>query len=147
MGNKTEKQPNSNQYNSKPGGSENEIKVEKSGLINKNHFDLLYVIGRGGFGKVWKVCHKKTKRAFAMKEMSKAKIIDKRSDRSIKAERDLLSQMQHPFIVNMHYSFQDTNTLYLVMDLLTGGDMRYHISKMNHRKQLFTEEQASKNFI
>jgi len=33
------------------------------------------------------------------------------------------------------------------MDLLTGGDMRYHISKMNHRKQLFTEEQASKNFI
>lgn len=112
--------------------------------INKNAFDFLYIIGRGGFGKVWKVCQKKYKKEFALKEMSKAKVIDKRSEKSIRAERDLLSQLRHPFIVNMHYSFQDNHTLYLVMDLLTGGDMRYHLSKMNHRKLNFTEEQASK---
>ena len=73
-----------------------------------------------------------------MKEMSKAKIIDKRSEKGIKGERELLSKLHHPFIVNMHYSFQDTNNLYLVMDLLTGGDLRYHICK-HHR---FTEEQT-----
>ena len=73
-----------------------------------------------------------------MKEMSKAKIIDKRSEKGIKGERDLLSKMHHPFLVNMHYSFQDKDNLYLVMDLLTGGDLRYHICKHHH----FSEEQT-----
>ena len=77
-----------------------------------------------------------------MKEMSKSKIIDKRSEKSVKNERDLLSKINHPFIINMHFSFQDNDNLYLVMDLLTGGDLRYHICK--NRK--FTEEQ-SKFFI
>jgi serum/glucocorticoid-regulated kinase 2 len=72
--------------------------------------------------------------------MSKAKIIDKKSEKSIKYERDLLVKLKHPFIVNMHFAFQDKENLYLVMDLLTGGDLRYHISK--HKK--FTEEQTSK---
>ena len=40
----------------------------------------------------------------------------------------------------MHYAFQDNDYLYLIMDLLTGGDLRYHISR--HKK--FTEEQTSK---
>lgn len=111
--------------------------------INKHAFEFLYAIGRGGFGKVWKVTHKKYKKVFALKEMSKAKVIDKRSERSIKAERDLLSRLRHPFIVNMHYSFQDVHNLYLVMDLLTGGDMRYHLSNMNRKKLKFTEEQSS----
>ena len=73
-----------------------------------------------------------------MKEMSKAKIIDKKSEKSVKSERDLLSKLSHPFIVNMHYSFQDNDHLYLVMDLLTGGDLRYHLCK----KKCFTEDQT-----
>lgn len=32
------------------------------------------------------------------------------------------------FIVNMHYAFQDRENLYLVLDILTGGDLRYHIA-------------------
>ena len=41
----------------------------------KNMFNLHYVIGKGGFGKVWKVDSKKTGKTFAMKEMYKTKII------------------------------------------------------------------------
>lgn len=44
------------------------------------------------------------------------------------------------FIVNMHYAFQDSSNLYLLMDLLNGGDLRYHISR--HKR--FSEEQTSK---
>ncbi len=73
-----------------------------------------------------------------MKEMNKAKIIDKKSDRSVKSERDLLAKLNHPFIINMHYSFQDSDNLYLIMDLLTGGDLRFHICK----KRYFTEDQT-----
>jgi serine/threonine protein kinase len=60
----------------------------------------MYVIGRGGFGKVWKVYSKKYKRAYALKEMSKAKIIDKKSERSIRFEKELLSKMNHPYYNN-----------------------------------------------
>ena len=90
-------------------------------------FEFLYVIGRGGFGKVWMVKYKETHEKYALKEMSKVKIIDRKSEKSIKNEREFLSQLHHPFIVNMKCSFQDYDNLYLVMDLLTGGDLRYHM--------------------
>jgi serine/threonine protein kinase len=110
--------------------------------LSKNNYDFLFPIGKGGFGKVWRVTHKKYKTSFALKEMSKAKIIDKRLETSIISEKDILSKLRHPFIVNMHYAFQDTHNLYLIIDLLTGGDGRYHLTKLNQKKQTFTEEQA-----
>ena len=55
------------------------------------------------------------------------KILDCKNLRSVKNERDLLSKMNHPFIVNLHFSFQNNHFLYLVIDLLTGGDLRYHL--------------------
>lgn len=75
-----------------------------------------------------------------MKEMSKARILTKRSLKSVINERQILTQLHNPFIVNMYYAFQDRENLYLVMDYLSGGDLRYHICK--HRR--FTEEQTSK---
>ena len=111
---------------------------QKNNDINKNNFKFLYVIGKGGFGRVWKIQSKKNKQIFALKEMSKLKIIDKKSEKSINSEREFLSKLNHPFIVNMHYAFQDKDNLYLVMDMLSGGDLRYHVSR--YRK--FSEEQT-----
>jgi serine/threonine protein kinase len=82
--------------------------------------------------------------------MSKAKIVDKKSEKSVKYERELLSKIKHPyntyiinrFIINMQYAFQDFENLYIVLDLLTGGDLRYHVS----RKRTFSEDQTS-NYI
>ena len=70
--------------------------------------------------------------------MSKLKIIDRRSEASIRGERNLLSNLNHPFIVNMYFAFQDFYNLYLVMDLLTGGDLRYHIAY----KKTFSESET-----
>ena len=42
-------------------------------ILSKSLFDFLYIIGRGGFGKVWKVQYKRTKVNYALKEMSKVK--------------------------------------------------------------------------
>ena len=50
---------------------------------------------------------KKNSQIYAMKEMNKAKIIAKKSIHSVLNERELLSQLRHPFIVNMSYAFQD----------------------------------------
>lgn len=98
--------------------SKNKKDIESSSNVNKNSFEFISVIGRGGFGKVWKVHNKKYNKTYAMKEMSKVTIIDGKSELSIKSERDLLSKIKHPFIINMHFSFQDQDYLYLVMDYL-----------------------------
>ena len=71
--------------------------------------------------------------------MSKVKIIDRKSEKSIKGEREFLSQLRHPFIVNMNCAFQDFENLYLVMDLLTGGDLRYHICKQRRFSEIRTK--------
>jgi len=70
--------------------------------------------------------------------MSKLKILDRSSLFSIKSEHTLLSLLSHPFLINMHYSFQDINNLYLVLDLKTGGDLRYQICL----KKFFNENET-----
>ena len=76
--------------------------------------------------------------------MSKLKIISQKSEDNIKTEKKILSKINHPFIVNMFFSFQDNDNLYLIMDLLSGGDLRYHI---NHRKTNYFNEIQTKFFI
>jgi protein kinase A len=53
-------------------------------------------------------------------------------------ERVLLSQFTSPFVVNMHFAFQDRDTLYLVLDLMEGGDLRHHVGT-----RTFSEIQSS----
>ena len=65
----------------------------------------------------------------AMKEMLKARVVAKRSVHSVINEKKFLSQLYHPFLVNMNYAFDDRENLYLVIDLMTGGDLRYHLAK------------------
>ena len=106
--------------------------------MNKRHFKFHNVIGKGGFGKVWKIERKKFRTVYAMKEMSKCRIVQKKSVNSIINERKLLSQLKHPFLINMFYAFQDYDNLYLVTDLVTGGDLRYH----HNKRKRFTEDQT-----
>jgi serine/threonine protein kinase len=51
----------------------------------------------------------------------------------------IISILPNSYIVNMHYAFQDRENLFLVMDYMSGGDLRYHIGK-NRR---FNEELTS----
>ena len=68
----------------------------KDGKVNKNSFEFDEIIGKGGLSVVWKVTMKKDNKIYALKEMSKVKIIDSKSVDNILFERDLLSKMNHP---------------------------------------------------
>ena len=127
-------------------------KLSISPRLNLDDFCLLYPIGRGGFGRVWKVrlkrqynskisdirLQKNKSRIFAMKEMSKAKISLKKSIKSVANERKFLEKFQFNLLCNMYYAFQDDDTLYIIMDYLSGGDLRYMICRRN----FFTEEET-----
>ena len=63
--------------------STEEYEKEDFHKITVNSFARDFVVGKGGFGKVWKVSEKATKKIYAMKEMQKVKIISKRSVHSV----------------------------------------------------------------
>ena len=120
---------------------ENEFKSQSNiEKIDRNSFNIISLIGTGGFSKVWEVKWKKNGMLFAMKEMSKARIIDSQAIKPIIIERNVLSKLNHPFIVNLHFSFQDSDKLYLIMDLVKGKDLRCHLNylkKMNEAQTKF----------
>lgn len=99
--------------------------------ICKNDFDYIKAIGRGALGRVWRVVHKKTQMQFAIKEFEKDSISSKEALHSILNERSLLSIMNHPFIININFAFQDKKKLYLGLDLKLGGDLRFQM--LNHK--------------
>ena len=87
---------------------------------------------------MWVVEFREDRNEYAMKEMLKIRIVSKKSVNSVLNEQRLLSVLRHPFIVNMKFAFQDRDNLYLAMDLMKGGDLRYHINQ--HER--FTEYQT-----
>ncbi|RDA88090.1 hypothetical protein CP532_5290 [Ophiocordyceps camponoti-leonardi (nom. inval.)] len=109
--------------------------VDLSGQVNLNHFRLLRVVGRGAFGKVRIVERKDTGLSFALKYIRKDEVVKSESVRNIIRERRMLEHVSHPFLCNLRYSFQDIEYMYLVVDLMSGGDLRFHISR-----KTFTEE-------
>ncbi len=73
-------------------------------------FDILKVIGKGGFSKVLQVRKKDTAMLYAMKVIKKSFIVQKGKVEQIMAERRILSKINHPFIVSLHYAFQTVAT-------------------------------------
>ncbi|KAK8942850.1 Serine/threonine-protein kinase AtPK2/AtPK19 [Platanthera zijinensis] len=69
-------------------------------------FEVLKVVGQGAFGKVFQVRKKGTSEIFAMKVVRKDKIMEKNHSEYMKAERDILTKVDHPFVVQLRYSFQ-----------------------------------------
>ena len=78
----------------------------------QENFLPLKKLGSGSFGDVYLVRDKNSGKLYAMKTLSKRKILGQNLVRYAKTERDVLSYMRHPFIVNLNYAFQ-TQTLYL----------------------------------
>ena len=70
-----------------------------------------------------------------MKEMSKVKIYQKKAIKQIKNELNLLSNLKHPLITNLYCAFQDKENLYLIMDYLSGGDLREYIKNYHLFKE------------
>ncbi|KAK3700921.1 Serine/threonine kinase [Vermiconidia calcicola] len=116
-------------------GNSNGKPVVLTDEVNLNHFRLLRVVGKGAFGKVRIVERKDTGLTFALKYIRKEEVVRSESVRNIIRERRMLEHLNHPFLCNLRYSFQDMEYLYIVVDLMNGGDLRFHISR-----KTFTEE-------
>jgi serine/threonine protein kinase len=118
--------------------SSNSNNVVSNLKISLRDFEILKVIGRGSFGRVLLVkCHI-DKKLYAMKVLSKDKLIKTHQIFHTKTEREIMERVSHPFIIRMHFAFQSEYKLYLVTEFMQGGELFYHIKKNG----IFGEEQA-----
>lgn len=106
--------------------------------VSPGDFQVMKVVGQGAFGKVFQVRKKDTGRVYAMKVMRKAKILARDHGEYVRAERDVLTSVRHPYIVMLNWSFQTSTKLYLVMDFVNGGHLFFNL----YRAGIFDESQA-----
>ena len=62
-------------------------------------------------------------RFYAMKVLSKDKIVRTKQVEHTNNEKQMLESVQHPFIINLWGTFQDSSNLYMVMDFVPGGEL------------------------
>ncbi|KAJ7979851.1 Non-specific serine/threonine protein kinase [Quillaja saponaria] len=106
--------------------------------MGADDFEPLTMIGKGAFGEV-RICREKaTSHVYAMKKLKKSEMIRRGQVEHVKAERNLLAEVDSNCIVKLYCSFQDEEYLYLIMEYLPGGDMMTLLM----RKDTLTEDEA-----
>ncbi|KAI8139689.1 kinase-like domain-containing protein [Fennellomyces sp. T-0311] len=105
----------------------------------KDDFDVLKVLGRGAYGKVSLCRHVETNRLYAMKVLKKASLfVHAKNAQHTKAEREILEEVRHPFIVQLMYAFQTNDRLYLILEYAMGGELFTQMAA----EQMFSENVA-----
>ncbi|KAF8562621.1 hypothetical protein P879_06012 [Paragonimus westermani] len=122
--------------------TQTEISVEslaqRHEKVDTKDFELLKVLGQGSFGKVFlvrKITGVNKGTLYAMKVLKKA-VLKVRDRIRTKMERDILTSIKHPFIVDLYYAFQTEGKVYLILEFLRGGDLFSRLSQ----EYMFTED-------
>jgi len=92
-------------------------------------FDMLKVLGKGTFGKVMLAKEKKTKEVYAIKILKKSMVLEKDELVHTLTENNVLAKCKHPFLTQLHYSFQTQDLLCFVLEYVNGGELFFHLSK------------------
>ncbi len=95
--------------------------------VSIKQFRIFRVIGRGAFGAVSAVQKIDTHAIFAMKEMSKKQVKNNKSEWMCVNEKKVLARMRSPFVLGLKYSFHNEKNLYLIFDMCSGGDLKFHL--------------------
>ncbi|QDZ22986.1 serine/threonine-protein kinase [Chloropicon primus] len=106
--------------------------------LGSKDFELLRVVGQGAFGKVFQVRLKRTDEIYAMKVLKKSQILEKDHIDYMRVEREILTSVNHPFIVTLYNTFQTSSKLYMVMEFINGGHLFFQL----YDQGLFTEDIA-----
>ena len=114
--------------------------VGKSGSTVMENYDVLRQLGKGGYGKVYRVRHKKSGEVRACKQLSKLNIDD-----LVKFQREIeiLIKTDHPNIIKMYEYFESKNNLYLIMEECDGGELFDKIIEHIDNEKMYTEKEAA----
>ncbi len=106
----------------------NRCKSIEAATITVRDFHQMRMLGRGAFGCV-NACKKKdTGKLYAMKQINKKRVSATESAETIMSERNFLADMDSVFVTTLKCAFMDDQTLYLILDLMIGGDLKFHLN-------------------
>ncbi|KAJ1401206.1 kinase-like domain-containing protein, partial [Ochromonadaceae sp. CCMP2298] len=97
--------------------------------INLTDFDVGVTLGTGSFGRVRFSTHRSTASIWAIKMLKKAEVIRLQQIEHMISEKNILSSLDHPFIVRLSGTFQDAKFLYMVLEYIVGGEFFTHLRK------------------
>mmetsp|Transcript_8783 Transcript_8783/g.23071 ORF Transcript_8783/g.23071 Transcript_8783/m.23071 type:complete len:1096 (-) Transcript_8783:171-3458(-) len=100
-------------------------------------YEVLSKIGEGGFGTVLLVRKRRTGKLYALKVLVKKNMRRSGDARRAISESAAMQEIKHPFVVTLHFAFQDSNHIYFVLEFVGGGDLYSHLER-----QTFPEEWA-----
>lgn len=97
--------------------------------VGPDSFAFIERLGKGSFGEVFQVKHKRTGEVYAMKILRKSHVMNRNYLRYAVTERNVLSFIDHPYIVSLHFAFQTSGYLVLVLHFCSGGNLQRLIER------------------
>ncbi|XP_067879682.1 rhodopsin kinase GRK1-like [Heterodontus francisci] len=110
--------------------------------VGEEWFMDFRVLGKGGFGEVCACQMTATGKMYANKKLNKKRLKKRKGHEATIIEKWILAKIHSRFIVSLAYAFQTKYELCLVMTLMNGGDLRYHIYNVNEKDPGFDELRA-----
>ncbi|XP_051021270.1 G protein-coupled receptor kinase 4 [Acomys russatus] len=100
--------------------------------VTKNTFRHYRVLGKGGFGEVCACQVRSTGKMYACKKLEKKRIKKRKGETMALNEKRILEKLHSRFVVSLAYTYETKNALCLVLTLMNGGDLKYHIYNMGN---------------
>ncbi|XP_070844980.1 G protein-coupled receptor kinase 5 [Chaetodon trifascialis] len=98
--------------------------------ITKHTFRQYRLLGKGGFGEVWACQVRATGMMYACKKLDKTHVKKRRGEAMALNEKQILEGLDSRFVVNLAYAYETKHSLCMVLTMMSGGDLRYHIYNM-----------------
>ncbi|CAH1115160.1 unnamed protein product [Psylliodes chrysocephalus] len=98
--------------------------------ITYKTFRMYRVLGKGGFGEVCACQVRATGKMYACKKLEKKRIKKRKGEAMVLIEKQILQKINSPFVVSLAYAYETKDALCLVLTIMNGGDLKFHIYNM-----------------
>ncbi|XP_028973903.1 G protein-coupled receptor kinase 4 isoform X1 [Esox lucius] len=108
--------------------------------VTKNTFRHYRVLGKGGFGEVCACQVRATGKMYACKKLEKKRVKKRKGEAMALNEKRILEKVNSSFVVSLAYAYETKDALCLVLTIMNGGDLKFHIYNMGNSG--FDEQRA-----
>lgn len=108
------------------------IITQNNQKVSEDSFEVVKLVGKGYFGRVYLVRKKDDGQMFALKVISKLDIIKKNFFENLKSERRIMQMIEHPFVMKLDYCFSSPSFVFFAMKFKPGGELFQHLRKAGH---------------
>uniref|UniRef100_A0AAR5QEV9 G protein-coupled receptor kinase n=1 Tax=Dendroctonus ponderosae TaxID=77166 RepID=A0AAR5QEV9_DENPD len=98
--------------------------------VTHKTFRMYRVLGKGGFGEVCACQVRATGKMYACKKLEKKRIKKRKGEAMVLIEKQILEKINSRFVVNLTYAYETKDALCLVLTIMSGGDLKFHIYNM-----------------